>query len=281
MTLHLKAVVSVCHTVKPSESVCHHLKAAVSVCHRLLVKMMDLVSLWPAPLRQRLVSECAQWSSDQIQRLIIAVEQHLTIMYFENDNRIDASTHQAVKFLSIVSEANDQSKAVPYTRFYLDIINSEDFDVKRDYVSWKRPGLLTDSDFSFCQYPFVYDPATKSDILSFENTGEMREQFHDAIFESFFTGGSCPYLVLRVSLLLCCFCSRAEEDLKVLQAELAAMCLLALCHGIHCMLCKDREQIMHNILMLTHQQEDSREVLMSRTCQDVSQQQGLLHAGAA
>lgn len=165
---------------------------------RLLVKMMDLVSLWPAPLRQRLVSECAQWSSDQIQRLIIAVEQHLTIMYFENDNRIDASTHQAVKFLSIVSEANDQSKAVPYTRFYLDIINSEDFDVKRDYVSWKRPGLLTDSDFSFCQYPFVYDPATKSDILSFENTGEMREQFHDAIFESFFTGGSCPYLVLRV-----------------------------------------------------------------------------------
>ena len=160
---------------------------------------MDLVGRWQAPLRQRLVSECAQWSSEQIQRLIIAVEQHLTISYFENDNRIDATTHQSVKFLSIVSEANDQSKAVSYTTFYLDIINSEDFDVKRDYVSWKRPGLLTDSDFSLCQYPFVYDPASKSDILAFENTGEMREHFHDAIFESFFTGGSCPYLVLRVS----------------------------------------------------------------------------------
>ena len=160
---------------------------------------MDLVGRWPAPLRQQLVSECAQWSSQQMQQLVIAVEQHLTIAYFENGNRIDAATHQAVRFLSVVSDANDQSKAVSYTSFYLDIINSEDFDVKRDYVSWKRPGLLTDSDFSFCQYPFVYDPASKSDILAFENTGEMREQFHDAIFESFFTGGSCPYLVLRVS----------------------------------------------------------------------------------
>ena len=135
----------------------------------------------PPPLRQGLVSELAQWASDQIQRLIIDVEQHLTISYFENDNRIDSATHQAVKFLSIISEANDQSKAVSYSLFYLDIINNEDFDAKRDYVNWKRPGLLTDSDFSFCQYPFVYDPATKSDILAFENTGEMREQFHDAI----------------------------------------------------------------------------------------------------
>ena len=160
---------------------------------------MALVGLWPPPLRQRLVSEIAQWSSEQIQRLIVAVEQHLIITYFENDNQVDATTHQAVKFLAIISEANDQSKAVPYENFYLDIINSEDFDVKRDYISWKRPGLLADSDFSFCQYPFVYDPATKADILSFENNGEMREQFHDAIFESFFTGGSCPYLVLRVS----------------------------------------------------------------------------------
>lgn len=159
---------------------------------------MGLVGLWPPYLRQWMVSELAQWSSDQIQRLIIAVEQHMTITYFENDSRIDSATNQAVKFLSIISEANDQSKAVPYSLFYLDIINSEDFDVKRDYVNWKRPGLLTDSDFSFCQYPFVYDPATKSDILAFENTGEMREQFHDAIFDSFFSGGACPYLVLRV-----------------------------------------------------------------------------------
>lgn len=165
---------------------------------------MDLVGCWPAPLRQKLVTELAQWSTQQMQPLIIAVEQHLTITYFEHDNRIDAATYQAVKFLSIVAEANDQSKAVNYTQFYLDIINIEDFDVKRDYVSWKRPGLLSDSDFSFCHYPFVYDPASKSDILAYENTGEMREQFHDAIFESFFTGGSCPYLVLRVRL---CFTS--------------------------------------------------------------------------
>lgn len=163
---------------------------------------MGLVGSWPPPLQQRLISEYAQWSSVQLQRLIIAVEQHLTITYFENDSSIDAATHRAVKFLASISEANDQSKAVPYSAFYLDILNSEDFDVRRDYVNWKRPGLLTDSDFSFCQYPFVYDPATKSDIMAFENMGEMREQFHDAVFESIFTGGACPYLVLRVMPLV-------------------------------------------------------------------------------
>lgn len=200
------------------------------------MNLMDLVGRWPLPLRQRLVTELAQWTTQQVQPLIIAVEQHLTITYFEHDNRIDAATYQAVKFLSIVAEANDQSKAVSYTKFYLDIINSEDFDVKRDYVSWKRPGLLSDSHFSFCHYPFVYDPASKSDILSYENTGEMREQFHDAIFESFFTGGSCPYLVLRVSLcyksMLQCYATMLVHNACTTQ-QLHCPTLLKTCSFMH------------------------------------------------
>lgn len=159
---------------------------------------MHFVSLWPDPLRQGLVLEMRQWSSDQISRLVIAIEQHLTIAYFEDEMKISGSIQEAVKFLSAVSEANDQSKAISYTAFYLDIINGDSFDVKRDYVNWKRPGLLCDSDFSFCQYPFVYEPSTKTDILAFENTGEMREQFQDAVLESIFSGGACPYLLLRV-----------------------------------------------------------------------------------
>lgn len=160
---------------------------------------MHFTGLWPEPLRLSLVSELATWPHDSMSRLIIAVEQHLTITYFEIGMQINQAIGDAVKFLSLISKANNQSEAVPYTMFYLDIINSEGFDVKRDYVNWKRPGLLSDSEFSFCQYPFVYDPATKTDILAFENTGEMREQFQDAIFESIFSGGACPYLALRVS----------------------------------------------------------------------------------
>ena len=140
----------------------------------------------------------AQWSPEQVSRLVIAIEQNLTITYFEDEMKIGSAIRDAVKFLGLVSEANDQSKAIPYTAFYLDIINGDSFDVKRDYVNWKRPGLLSDSEFSFCQYPFVYEPSTKTDILAFENTGEMREQFQDAVFESIFSGGACPYLLLRV-----------------------------------------------------------------------------------
>ena len=78
---------------------------------------------------------------------------------------------------------------------HLDIVNSEDFDLRLDYMKWKQ----SQDDFSFCRYPFVYDPASKADILAAENTGTMRDQFQDAIFESIFGGGSCPFLVLRVS----------------------------------------------------------------------------------
>ena len=142
----------------------------------------------------------AEWSSDNISRLVIAIEQHLTITYFEDEMKIDRSIREAVMFLSIASEANDRSKAISYTAFYLDIVNSDTFDVKRDYVNWKRPGLLSDSEFSFCRFPFVYEPSTKTDILSFENVGEMREEFQDAIFQSIFSDGACPYLLLRVRL---------------------------------------------------------------------------------
>ena len=224
---------------------------------------MDLVGRWPAPLRQKLVTELAQWPTQQLQPLIIAVEQHLTITYFEHDNQIDAATYQAVKFLSIIAEANDQSKAVSYTKFYLDIINSEDFDVKRDYVSWKRPGLVSDSVFSFCHYPFVYDPASKSDILAYENTGEMREQFHDAIFESFFTGGSCPYLVLRVSVCASVYPTAAFALLKSLRCNSSLTAPHAAQHMHHYSdrKCYDARTACFPAILLSHScQKDSVQV---------------------
>lgn len=192
-------------------------------------------------------------------RLVIAIQQNLTITYFEDEMKVGSAIQDAVKFLSLVSEANDRSKAISYTAFYLDIINGDSFDVKRDYVNWKRPGLLSDSEFSFCQYPFVYEPSTKSDILAFENTGEMREQFQDAVFESIFSGGACPYLLLRVrhhvvtpNSCLCCahfiayLCSAANYRLTSSDAAKNACAISAaavtgvyLCMSKHFSLCTE------------------------------------------
>ena len=146
-------------------------------------------------MQQELVSVLAKWPFMQTQTLLIAVHQHISIDYFENDCQLTCQTRIAVPFLALMSQANDQSKIVPCSEFYLDIVNSEDFDLRLDYMKWKQ----SQDDFSFCRYPFVYDPASKADILAAENTGTMRDQFQDAIFESIFGGGSCPFLVLRVS----------------------------------------------------------------------------------
>jgi hypothetical protein len=52
--------------------------------------------------------------------------------------------------------------------------------------------------FAFCQYPFVYDPSSKSRILQLESTTKMSHEFEDAVLRSIFIGATCPYLVLKV-----------------------------------------------------------------------------------
>ena len=189
------------------QSACQGLASVIFNCVfscRILSKVGQLVWLWSTPLKEKLVSEMAQWSKDQLTRLLIAVQQYLIITYYENDSQPNDKMHKSIVLLALMSEANDQSRVVPFSEFYLDIVNNEDFDLRRDYMKWKHPSSVPNYLFSFCHFAFVYDPASKTDILAAENTGTMRDQFQDAIFESIFGGGSCPFLVLRVSHPLLC-----------------------------------------------------------------------------
>jgi hypothetical protein len=73
----------------------------------------------------------------------------------------------------------------------------EDFDIAEDVARWRAGSGSEERPFSFCDYPFMYDPASKAQILQMENKQEMSTRFHEAMFQSITTGG-CPYLVLRV-----------------------------------------------------------------------------------
>ena len=64
-------------------------------------------------------------------------------------------------------------------------------------------------DFSFCKYPFVYDPASKARVLQMENQMAQINELHSALFRGLFSSGPlgglgdmCPFLVLKVRTAL-------------------------------------------------------------------------------
>lgn len=74
-------------------------------------------------------------------------------------------------------------------------VNQEDFDLKRDYLNWRR-GL----GFSFCgRYSFLYGPAAKAQLLRMENRGQQMNEFQGALYQTIVSGaGALPFLYLRV-----------------------------------------------------------------------------------
>eukprot|EP01134_Creolimax_fragrantissima_P000658 CFRG0658T1 len=108
----------------------------------------------------------------------------------------------AVKALAVLFRANmlttliqsDTSQPiVPLTEFYNDAINDH-INLRTDFPIWKA----SDGGFSFCHYPFVLTPGTKSEILKVECIVQMRHEMQDAYFRSIFHGPNDPYLFLTI-----------------------------------------------------------------------------------
>ncbi|KAJ2172586.1 hypothetical protein GGF45_004624 [Coemansia sp. RSA 551] len=81
---------------------------------------------------------------------------------------------------------------VSYTAFYNDAVN-EHIDIKDDVPRFRMPDGV-----SFCGYPFLLSPTTKSEIIRIESVILMRTELQDSFFRAMFSGVTCPYLVLEV-----------------------------------------------------------------------------------
>ena len=165
----------------------------------------------------------ACYKREQFRRSLAVTQQFLTVRVYDMRRRgvTDASTTHAAAFLRVLWRANtavfdpgadvgaERSTRmhpyafVPFADFRVDAVNGEEFDTREDYRRWRRPDLRA---FSFCDYPFVYDPAAKARILQLESA---MLQAH--VFEHYALGsplpdphavstdlGNCPYLKLEV-----------------------------------------------------------------------------------
>ncbi|KAJ1936015.1 hypothetical protein FBU59_005193, partial [Linderina macrospora] len=102
------------------------------------------------------------------------------------------SIQVVIQCLALLNAYNQKHHLVDYTRFYNDSIN-EFIDIKEDFPRHRMPDGI-----SFCTYPFLLSPTTKSEIIKIESVIMMRTELQDSFFRAMFTGVTCPYLVLEV-----------------------------------------------------------------------------------
>ncbi|KAJ2372804.1 hypothetical protein GGI05_007575, partial [Coemansia sp. RSA 2603] len=92
----------------------------------------------------------------------------------------------------LMNSYNNVHNIVPYALFYNDAVN-EYIDIKDDVPRFRMPDNV-----SFCSYPFLLSPNTKSEIIRIESVILMRTELQDSFFRAMFSGVTCPYLVLEV-----------------------------------------------------------------------------------
>ncbi|KAG2184976.1 hypothetical protein INT43_000889, partial [Umbelopsis isabellina] len=104
----------------------------------------------------------------------------------------DHAVINTTKCLAAFHRLNEKRRFVKFEAFYNDVLN-EQLEIKDDFPQFKdRKG------FSFCDYPFILNPATKADILKVESMFQMRHELQDAFFRALFQGVNSPYLVLEI-----------------------------------------------------------------------------------
>ncbi|KAJ1977816.1 hypothetical protein H4R35_002144 [Dimargaris xerosporica] len=105
---------------------------------------------------------------------------------------MDEHIIKVTKCMAILYDLNEKRQLLPFTDFYNETLN-ENLEIKDDFPKFKSK-----EGFSFCNYPFILNPAMKSDILKIENVINMRQELQDAFFRALFMGVNSPYLVLEI-----------------------------------------------------------------------------------
>lgn len=160
--------------------------------HGIVADVAAMVARLPVETRAAAVEMFASYSVAEMTRVVVTLQQYLTLTLYTEQGVITGIEH-TTQLLSLLSQANDKSGVLNFTMFYNDAVNNEDFNLKEDYRRWKLQQR-----FSFCQHPFLFDPAAKATILGLDNYQEQQQEFDTALFRSLLGDGACPYLLLRV-----------------------------------------------------------------------------------
>jgi HECT-domain (ubiquitin-transferase) len=140
----------------------------------------------------------SSYSPADQKKLVQKMQQLLTLRLYA-DGSIDVIIRAATEVLHMLRKACLRSNALSLEEFYNDYINKSNFNVEDEYFRWKNAPRLRGDVFSFCKYPWLLDPSTKSRLLSAEAQQQQRQRYEDAVLQAFlYNIPSLPYLILQV-----------------------------------------------------------------------------------
>ncbi|KAJ1566403.1 hypothetical protein HK405_009955, partial [Cladochytrium tenue] len=102
----------------------------------------------------------------------------------------DEALQCAIYSLRLLYDANEFNQAyprAPISSFYNDSLNKK-VNFKEEYRSWKRSDLVTakgslkqTAEFSLFDYPFLFDPVSKSRVMHIDAMVQMSQEFEEAV----------------------------------------------------------------------------------------------------
>ncbi|RCI03821.1 putative E3 ubiquitin-protein ligase HTD2, partial [Rhizopus stolonifer] len=142
-----------------------------------------------------LIEPCYPYTTEQQQfKAILDIFQQFVSkrLALSGHPNSDTALIDATKCIAILYRLNEHKKYVSYTEFYNEAVNDQ-LEIKEDFPNFKDK-----KGFSFCDYPFMLNPAVKADVLKVESVFQMRHELQDAFFRALFQGVNSPYLVLEI-----------------------------------------------------------------------------------
>ncbi|ORZ35703.1 hypothetical protein BCR44DRAFT_1461039 [Catenaria anguillulae PL171] len=114
---------------------------------------------------------------------------------------VDPGAVHAIKALKVIDTINRKYSLLPYATFYHPDINAY-FSPRAEYLRWKSSppvsAMNEPQPLALAHYPFILNPASKSDLLRIESLVHMRHHLQATFFRALFVGVQSPYLDLVV-----------------------------------------------------------------------------------
>ncbi|KAI8847704.1 hypothetical protein BC829DRAFT_444369 [Chytridium lagenaria] len=148
----------------------------------LLKKLCMVMGNLRSKAKQVLVSWFASYDTEGLEGFIDLFQGYITDHYYPTPPKPDDSIICAIKNLSLLYHANEGSGGrIVISKFYNEALNRK-LNFKEEYKSWKK--TLEGKkivEFSFFNYPFLFDPVAKTRILHIDAMVQMSQEFEDAV----------------------------------------------------------------------------------------------------
>ncbi|KND03875.1 uncharacterized protein SPPG_01327 [Spizellomyces punctatus DAOM BR117] len=149
----------------------------------LLKKLCLILGALRAKSRSVLINWYSRYDREGFEKVLKVFHRYLED-HFHPSPQPDEALVAAVRTLSMLYLANENAKnghIVPVSAFYSESLNRK-LNFKDEYKTWKRtlenPSQVTQ--FSYFNYPFLFDPTAKTRIMHIDAMVQMSLEFEDA-----------------------------------------------------------------------------------------------------